>query len=88
MAESLSTIPGVSFRSRNRNAFSLYSVFYYVYRFGSRRRENGDNLSYCRRGPAFLHDIYGDGEVNYDNGAEVIPSVCGLVGWFLGKERG
>lgn len=27
-------IPGVPFRPRNRNAFSLYSVFYYVYRHG------------------------------------------------------
>lgn len=34
MAGVYPTFPRVPFRPRNRNAFSLYSVFYYVYRRG------------------------------------------------------
>lgn len=56
---SLSSVSGVPFQPRNRNAFSLYSLFYYIYRFASRRSKNGDgdNLGYCSHESVFFLDI-------------------------------
>lgn len=58
---SLSSVSGVPFQPRNRNAFSLYSLFYYIYRFASRRSKNGDNLGYCSHESVSLLDILSRG---------------------------